>query len=228
MTVRKQQVLIVAMLLLALTVMPNASANNADVKLECERAAEWVKANSAQLPNTLATISTFPIAYRRAIVDTLPPEAQAQLWREHTETLARRPTISVTQRQETLEIAQSIKPVLYDRRNESQVAEGDALRAVLTAKIAAAYPDQDERVLFSVMGPIDNTPTFGEGTEFAAIAEDARVIEAAGAGKQINCNCSSWFSCNANAIRCQFGGCTVIYQCGSLGGAGCYGRCIYP
>jgi len=50
---------------------------------ECKVAAEWVKANGPRLPATLAELSRLPIAYRKAVVSSLPVEKRGDLWRQH-------------------------------------------------------------------------------------------------------------------------------------------------
>jgi hypothetical protein len=47
----------------------------------------WVESHSAELPETLAELTTYPMAFRRVIARALPLEQRVAVWREHLETV---------------------------------------------------------------------------------------------------------------------------------------------
>jgi hypothetical protein len=197
-----------------------------DTKPECERAADWVVAHRGSLPTTLEGLSAFPPSYRRAIADALPPATIAELWRTNTINLANRSTNSPAQREATLEMARLISPVLYDRNPEFDAARLN-LREDLTARLIAAYPDQNDRVAFGNLGPSEPSFSLNRGG-LIQLGQGVRNMFTANAGRLLNCNCSTWFDCAQTAISCNYGNCTQVYQCGPFGGIRCDGRCVYP
>jgi hypothetical protein len=47
--------------------------------------AEWARQNPDRIPTTLAELSTYPVAFRRVLVNIVTPEQRTALWREHLE-----------------------------------------------------------------------------------------------------------------------------------------------
>lgn len=192
-----------------------------DLRPACERAADWVESHRGQLPTTLAAISAFPDAYRRAIGGALPPDVAAELWSEHTTNLAHRSQMSELQRNAALEIASMIRPILYERGAENDVAR-ETLQQLLSTRLAEAFPEPEERAAFSVLGPMESPVTIGRGG-ILQLTERVRDLFAADAAGQLNCNCASSIDCSFDA-HCVRGGCTELWTCG-LGSFKCVGRC---
>jgi hypothetical protein len=46
----------------------------------------WVEAHRDSLPTTLDELSTFPVAFRRVIVNSVSPEQRTRFWEEHLRT----------------------------------------------------------------------------------------------------------------------------------------------
>ena len=53
---------------------------------DCRTIGSWVREHRHSLPRTLAELSRFPMAWRRAIVPALPFDDRVALWREHLAT----------------------------------------------------------------------------------------------------------------------------------------------
>jgi hypothetical protein len=51
----------------------------------CAAARAWVEANRGRLPETYDEIAARPTAYRRAILEALPPRTRSRLWVEHVQ-----------------------------------------------------------------------------------------------------------------------------------------------
>ena len=43
----------------------------------------WVNAHRDRLPQTLAELATYPMAYRRMIIGVLPVDVRVRMWQEH-------------------------------------------------------------------------------------------------------------------------------------------------
>jgi hypothetical protein len=73
----------------------------------------WVEAHRDTLPQNLAELSTFPIAFRTVIVNKVSPELRMSLWREHLNTFIA-PDSTLTADQQTL-VRDAIEelPVLF-------------------------------------------------------------------------------------------------------------------
>ena len=61
----------------------------------------WVEAHQDSLPRTLAELSTFPVPFRKVIVNYVSPEARTAFWREHLTSFIG-PDSALTQDQQTL------------------------------------------------------------------------------------------------------------------------------
>jgi hypothetical protein len=109
----------------------------------------WVKENPDKMPTTLSELSTFPIAFRRVIVNMVSVEHRTAMWREHLESfLGGESKLDEAQRRLVADaIAQlptlfgSERPVL----EQGAKALEDRMREVLT-------PDQ-AFWMFGMIGP---------------------------------------------------------------------------
>lgn len=65
-----------------LAVMMAATGGLSKPERACVVAARWVTAHSGALPQTLKDLSTYSLAYRKAIYNKLPREVQLAMWHE--------------------------------------------------------------------------------------------------------------------------------------------------
>lgn len=113
---------------------------------ECVEAARWVRAHPGALPTTLAELSTFSLAYRRAIYEALPDQARTALWREHMEGfLHPGGELSDVQRAALREVI--VQLPAFTRRNADR-----ALVKAVEQRVAGTF-DKDLRVrVFATLG----------------------------------------------------------------------------
>jgi hypothetical protein len=98
---------------------------------ECVVAARWVEANRDALPTTLSEISSYTLAYRKAIFRALPRATQVDLWREQLDYYMRETHLTRVQREflgeVRAEIGEYFGPEKADAAKERYVARAIAL-----------------------------------------------------------------------------------------------------
>ena len=103
---------------------------------------EWVEAHEDALPRTLAELSTYPVPFRRVIVNRVSPERRTQFWCDHLRTfLGAQTRLNAEQCafvEQTIDQLPSIfgKP-LADARVQMKALE-DRMRDLFTREQAAA------------------------------------------------------------------------------------------
>ena len=53
----------------------------------------WIESHAAELPHTLAELTTYPMIFRRVVARALPLEQRVAVWREHLETVCSASTL---------------------------------------------------------------------------------------------------------------------------------------
>ena len=169
----------------------------------CVVAKRWAEANRETLPTTLSTVSTLPLAYRRAAHELLSLAQRRSLWREHLATfLEPRFALSDSQRA-TIHLAISRIDRYVDAPGTSRAALG---RDGFPELVRAQFGDSLGRVIFATLGP------------------SARLTERSG-----DCNCSrSEDFCGGigGGTHCGVTDCvTTITGCGWFWCSSCDGQC---
>ena len=112
-------------------------------QLEHEQIVAWVQAHPEALSASLATISTYPIAFRKVIVNAMPDHRRLALWREHLENVAAGPELSAAQKAVILETAAEL-PAIF----ASESTERDWQR-----QVAEHFTSTQQHTLFGTLGP---------------------------------------------------------------------------
>jgi hypothetical protein len=111
--------------------------------------AAWVEAHRDSLPQTLAELSEFPIAFRKVIVNMVSPELRTSLWREHLGTFIGPQSALSPEQQELVRDAQDQLPELFggSQANFETRAKAleDRMRLLITPQQAAQ--------IFGTLGP---------------------------------------------------------------------------
>ena len=113
---------------------------------------DWVATHRATLPRTLAGLSEYPIPFRKAIVQALPPEIVASLWREHL--LSFTDTADPEQNQAVLEAADAIA-IIFGGSDAAQPhlhALNERIQGLVTAGV---FSPQQVREIFATLGPAE-------------------------------------------------------------------------
>lgn len=202
----------------------------ADRRPECKQAADWVQAHKSALPKTLAEVAAFPTAYRHAIVNALPPETRADLWRARlTEVLSR--SLTDAQRDVVREGLEIVRPELYaPEPRKYRVPDQWKARA------HAAFANGNAKYITALADDEGSFRTFN-----SALVAAKRQWESFGtalalpglAPKLPWCTCSTIdsFECSGGYVCCGYGYICengLQYDCGALGGDVCDGLCKLP
>jgi hypothetical protein len=120
----------------------------------CELAADWVKANIRDLPNSRADIQLSAAPWRRAIFAELPADVRVRLSREHLNEFSAKGTLSEPQRAFLREVDRSIERIQGLPR---QLAEGEIARHWMP-RVQLVFPGdrklQASRIFYQTsMGP---------------------------------------------------------------------------
>jgi hypothetical protein len=191
----------------------------------CERAAEWVDAHRGSLPSTLEELAAFPSGYRLAILNALPPDTKARLWKERVQIFAQRPDLTPVQQAAVQEVLTRIDTNLWNRDTKYDALRHETEKA-LGAGITAAFGKSEITQGLTLVGPVEAVPSVGRGG-LLQLSEKVRGLFAANAAQQPPCQCGSTQDCvRYGGGMCTFGSCTTTWTCGWCGCLGCGGRCL--
>jgi hypothetical protein len=110
---------------------------------------EWVEQHRDALPTTLAELSTFPVPFRKVIVNSVGSEQRTRFWEEHLRTFLE-PHAGLTAEQRAF-VAEAI-PLLAGIFG-SQLAEAQAKMRPLEAHMASVFTRQQCAAIFGMVGP---------------------------------------------------------------------------
>lgn len=122
---------------------------------DCASIDAWVADNAANLPDRYDELAEFPIAYRRAIFNALPPAARSSLWQQHFKAyLVAHPELTPDQRAFVEEMHAAMSPELF-RADPAMAssAERTALIDAAEARAAALFPPSELPDLLATLGP---------------------------------------------------------------------------
>jgi hypothetical protein len=190
-------------------------------------AAKWARANAERLPATYRDFSAYPMAYRRAIFNLLPPATRAELWTEHFKDY-RKAHPSLTPAQvAVIDDAAKQAPQLITIGKGSE-----ALRA-LAATAVTAFGAQEARALLGTLGPRENQSATGSAVAATPPAPRKAPDGAATpsvdlwcepTGPECNTNCEAVTGCNDSCwgpCVCSSSGCGDLWlnECNGLCGS---------
>jgi hypothetical protein len=109
----------------------------------------WVEAHRSELPKTLAELATFPIPFRKVIVNTASVEQRIAFWHEHFLTFVG-PTSSLTVAQQAL-VTDAIDwlPELFD----GTPITGHARARELEGRMRPLFTREQAGQIFGIVGP---------------------------------------------------------------------------
>jgi hypothetical protein len=188
----------------------SVAAVSRPAELPCKVAARWVEENKGSLPTTLAELSTFDLARRKAIFSALPKAARVALWREQIEYYEKALPLSEEQRQ----ILREVDKVLNIYVDPTRVREFDSL---YTPRVKRAFGQKLARKIIAELGV--QTP------------EDLAALDPKAAAPLSTCNCSvasDWCDQITNPdMACGGPACDATESgCGTLFSYACNGLCV--
>ena len=111
----------------------------------------WIHHHPDALPRTLEELARWPVAFRRAILDTVPREARRDLWGAHLSGfLSPESGFSAEQRQVIEEIIARLPQLLGDEPTASE-----AERWAFVARVEATISEEERDRLFATIGPAE-------------------------------------------------------------------------
>ena len=109
----------------------------------------WVEQHRDSLPTTLAELVTFPMPFRKVIVNSVSPEQRARFWEEHLRTFLQPDSeLSVDQRAYVAETIQMLPEIFGSPRSEAQ-----AKTRALEARMGELFSRQQCGLMFGLVGP---------------------------------------------------------------------------
>lgn len=193
----------------------------------CVRAAEWVSTNQGNLPQLYDEISSFPLAYRKAIFANLLPEVRAALWREQLSRFKVQRTLD-DQQEEFVD--RNIRDMLvadsYVHRPASSL-----IKAILQ-DVEALFPDHEDRRIFVRLGPEKPRLASFEGSRLQLAFKIQQALDGVTSVRASfgSCTCNveaaGWFPWECpSIIPCTEVSCTQYNACGLFGLSTCTGCC---
>ena len=111
---------------------------------------DWVEQHKETLPTTLAELVTFPIPFRKVIVNYVSPEQRTRFWEEHLRTfLQPESELSVEQRGF---VAEAI-PMLPEIFGSPTRADAQAKVHALEVRMRQVLTRQQCGLIFAMLGP---------------------------------------------------------------------------
>jgi hypothetical protein len=108
----------------------------------------WVETHADELPQTLTELSTFPMAFRRVIVNFVSPERRTRFWQEHLRTfLGAHSTLSAEQRAFVAETIERLPDIF-----ESPRPEGQAQMHRLEDRMRVLFAREQAAAMFAMVG----------------------------------------------------------------------------
>ncbi|MES2176287.1 MAG: bacteriocin fulvocin C-related protein [Gemmatimonadota bacterium] len=114
-----------------------------------EEIVAWVEAHRDKLPRTLAELSTFPIPFRKVVVNAASHEQRLSFWREHFRTFTGEDSsLNAEQRAFVLEASEML-PELFGGTRESFQARAREFEE----RMLGVFSREQAGLIFAVLGP---------------------------------------------------------------------------
>lgn len=177
----------------------------------------------AQLSTAAASIESYPVAYRRAIMTALPAPLQASTWQNHLEMyLSANPNLDAPTVQALQAAIALISPGLFSRAPTA--AERTEIHAI-AGQVTTSLGQATALNLLYNLGPADGTFVSAEPltNKMAAFLSRTFILRADSG----NCNCNSGWGCGDSNCDSSSGCSTVTSwpACGWLWEDPCDGSC---
>lgn len=110
----------------------------------------WVATHHADLPHTLAGLSAYPIPFRKAIVQALPRDIVASLWRDHLISFTR--SVDPDQNEAIIDAVEAIASIFGG--SESAQTHLHSLNERIHQLVSAGvFSPQQIAEIFATLGP---------------------------------------------------------------------------
>ena len=109
----------------------------------------WVEKNPDRMPKTLAELSTFPVAFRRVIVNMVPAEVRTAMWREHLQSFVDADSALDDRQQQFVREAMDELSVIFG--SDRPIAE-QRMKA-LEQKMMSVLTREQAYYMFAMLGP---------------------------------------------------------------------------
>lgn len=222
----------VAAALAAAAVGAVGAANPWQLKLPCEVASAWADGHVAEFRGIdLATLSRYPMLYRKAIYQRLTSAERVKLWREQLASFLG-PRSALTPPQ------QATVTFIMNRLNRyvGTAAMGRAAAArdgITRARLSAEFGDSLAGALFATLGPAQVTGDIVAATGPSEVRSSKGSLQRTAAPRatlasmQFQCDCATGSDYCSSGSHCRGGMCTEIFGCGFLWLSWCNGLCYY-
>ena len=117
--------------------------------LPYEEILAWVDSHAEELPRTLAELTMFPTAFRRVIVNRVPPERRTLLWQDHLRTFLGPESGLNAEQRAFVEEAIDRLPGIF----ASSPAEAQAKMRLLEERMRTIFGPEQAAATFGMIGP---------------------------------------------------------------------------
>ena len=183
--------------------------------VDCASITAWVAEKRDDLPASYEELARFPVAYRRAIFDALPPAAKSSLWQQHFQAYrAAHPGLTPEQKAFIQKARSLISPGLFvNHASMAESTEVDTRVSTLRSEAAMAFPESELYGLLANLGPADPADHRANNTT-----------------ESVACECNKkddWCWNRFGNHRCRKGGCDrQSFGCGTFLRKSCNGLCV--
>lgn len=109
----------------------------------------WVETHADTLPRTLAELSTFPIAFRRVIVNYVPSAERTRFWQDHLRTFVSQESNLTDEQRAFIEETIGRLPDIF----ASSLAEAQGKMRPLEERMRVLFPREQCAAMFGMVGP---------------------------------------------------------------------------
>ena len=109
----------------------------------------WIAAHRDELPRTLAELTRYPMAYRRAIFGASPPDVRAGFWRDHWAGFLGPDSPLTPEQQAFLREAEAALPELMAADREAAQTHARAFEA----RMLGVFSREEAVAIFGTLGP---------------------------------------------------------------------------
>jgi hypothetical protein len=187
-----------------------------DHRTPTERAEAWVVAHTRSLPSTLEEIAAFPLEYREAIREALPPGTRSELWKAQFQRfLDTAPDLSEEQRAYVQSLIREFTPENIER---ASLVNPDVFD--VCERAPELFPSREQMQLFNVLGwnasPDVSWNSLVASSRTRVLSTLSSFVKPAYASRvQDRCQCNGWGWCECSGSEtCSQVECTTNWNCG--------------
>lgn len=109
----------------------------------------WARAHEHDLPQTLAELVEYPMAFRRVIIGVVPPTVRIGFWQAHLESFLTDDSPLTTEQQQFVREVLVVLPAIFS----AELEEAQRLAREQEQRMSALFPHEMAHRVFGILGP---------------------------------------------------------------------------